>query len=82
MRLIDERELIRRISELPDLRTINTGTIGKIIKECSTIDAVQVVRCKDCVYRNIPKCCPYQINGIKVTHDWYCPMGVTEVQDG
>lgn len=48
MRLIDERELIRRISELPDLRTINTGTIGKIIKECTTIDAEPVVRCKDC----------------------------------
>lgn len=42
MRLIDERELIRRISELPDLRTMNTATIGKIIKECSTIDAEPV----------------------------------------
>lgn len=42
MRLIDERELIRRISELPDLRTISTGTIGKIIKECRTIDAATV----------------------------------------
>ena len=43
MRLIDERELIRRISELPDLRTMSTATIGKIIKECTTIDAVPVV---------------------------------------
>lgn len=42
MRLIDERELIRCISELPDLRTISTGTIGKIIKECTTIDAEPV----------------------------------------
>ena len=48
MRLIDERELIARIAELPDLRTISTATIGKIIKKCSTIDAVQVVRCRNC----------------------------------
>lgn len=43
MELIDKRELIRRISELPDLRTMSTATIGKIIKECTTIDAVPVV---------------------------------------
>ena len=46
-----------------------------------TIDAVPVVRCKDCAYRNVPNCCPYQINGFKITHDWYCPMGVTEVHN-
>lgn len=43
MELIDKRELIRRLSELPDLRTMNTATIGKIIKECAVIDAAPVV---------------------------------------
>lgn len=42
MRLIDERDLIRRISELPDLRTMNTATIGKIIKACPTVEAEPV----------------------------------------
>lgn len=37
MRAIDERELIRRISELPDLRTFSTATIGKCIKACRTV---------------------------------------------
>lgn len=40
--MIDEHELMRRISELPDLRTISTGTIGKIIKECKAINAEPV----------------------------------------
>lgn len=46
------------------------------IDEANTIDAVPVVRCRECKYKNIPKCCPYQINGFKVENDWYCPMGV------
>lgn len=46
------------------------------IENAPTIDAVEVVRCRECVYRNIPSCCPYQFSGFKVVHDWYCPMGV------
>lgn len=46
------------------------------IKKASTIDAVPVVRCRDCKYKNIPKCCPFKIVGFKVENDWYCPMGV------
>ena len=41
-----------------------------------TVDAVEVVRCNQCVYKSDPSCCPYQINGFKVPFDWYCPMGV------
>ena len=48
---------------------------GDLIDE-PTVDAVEVVRCKDCVYVDIPKCCPYQINGFRVAPDWYCPMGI------
>lgn len=40
------------------------------------VDAVEVVRCNQCVYKSEPSCCPYQINGFMVPFDWYCPMGV------
>lgn len=53
----------------------------KAVDDGPAIDAVPVVRCKDCVYRNVPKCCPCQLNGFKVTHDWYCPMGVRNDRD-
>lgn len=46
------------------------------IKKAPIVDAVPVVRCNDCKYKNIPKCCPFQINGFQVENDWYCPMGV------
>ncbi|MBR3924480.1 MAG: hypothetical protein IKJ45_15280 [Kiritimatiellae bacterium] len=46
--------------------------------DADAIDAVVVVRCKDCVYKDMPQCCPCQLNGFRVTHDWYCPMGVKE----
>ena len=86
MRLIDERELVRRIAELPDLRNLNTSTVGKCIKECRTIDAVQVVRCRDCLnfgikasikydgYRDDVRLC--MLHGIPVLPDDYCSGGV------
>ena len=52
--------------------------IADCIDDAETIDAVPVVRCKDCIYRDIPRCCPCQLNGFRVTNDWYCPMGVKE----
>ena len=80
MRLIDERELIRRISELPDLRTINTGTIGKIIKECITIDAEPVVRCKDCKHYNGHRWCLYFADSVQ--DDDYCSYGAKMDKEG
>lgn len=54
------------------------GFVEAILRteDAPTIDAVPVVRCVDCAYKEIPKCCPCQLNGFKVTYDWYCPMGV------
>lgn len=48
----------------------------RCIEKSPTIDAVEVVRCQHCLYRDMPGCCPYQSLGYRVTHDWYCPMGV------
>ena len=54
-----------------------------IAAKCApTIDAVEVVRCRDCAYMRVPRCCPYQISGFKVDDDWYCPMGVRRKRDG
>ena len=77
MRLIDERELIRCISELPDLRTISTGTIGKIIKECTTIDAEPVRHGRWIFDNGVDHCykCS-ECKGAKPPHyiaDNYCP---------
>lgn len=77
MRLIEERDLIRRISELPDLRTMSTATIGKIIKECTTIDAVPVIRCLACAWRSVTGFCGR--HGHPVNDDFFCAHGTTEI---
>ena len=48
---------------------------GDLINE-PTIDAVEVVRCKDCIYQHRPQCCPFQAGGFSVCRDWYCPLGI------
>ena len=52
------------------------------VDQAPDIDAVEVVRCRDCAYMRVPRCCPYQISGFKVDDDWYCPMGVRRKRDG
>lgn len=52
------------------------------IDQAPTIDAVEVVRCRECAYMHVPRCCPFQISGFKVDADWYCPMGVRREPDG
>ena len=49
MRLIDADALIEFIvEEAQDLRTLSTKTVGQAISKTPTVDAVPVVRCKDC----------------------------------
>lgn len=51
-------------------------TLFDDVERIEAVDAVEVVRCKDCAYKNVPKCCPCQIGGFVVPDEWYCPMGV------
>lgn len=58
------------------------------IYEAPTIDAVPVVRCKDCVYRVImrdPLRKPMDCYGCKVMHynedDWFCSFGERKDDD-
>lgn len=57
----------------------DTNAVLESIDSQPTIDAVPVVRCRECFYKDIPKCCPYQINGFEVVSNWYCPMGVRKM---
>ena len=51
-----------------------------ILREAPTVDAVPVVRCKDCaVPRNKYTGCP-KLNGLITPPDFYCPFG--ERKDG
>ena len=50
------------------------------IANASTVDAVEVVRCKDCVVpHNKYTGCP-ELNGLVTPPDFYCPFG--ERKDG
>ena len=59
MRLIDADELVRDIDELSKdagfYRPIYEG-VKNSVDSLPTIDAVPVVRCKDCIHRNKKKC--------------------------
>ena len=54
MRLIDADALIGFIvEEAQDLRTLSTKTVGQAISKTPTVDAVPVIRCKDCKYYKV-----------------------------
>jgi hypothetical protein len=79
MRLIDADALMKRIEDSARNAGLHQADYCKIrlwVATSHTIDAVEVVRCNDCMYKEVPKCCPYQISGFAVPDDWYCPMGV------
>ena len=50
MRLIDADALVVEIARIGDLRKLSTATVGKAIHAVPEVDAVQVVRCRDCKY--------------------------------
>ena len=46
-----------------------------ILREAPTVDAVEVIRCKDCaVPHNKYTGCP-KLNGLVTPPDFYCPFG-------
>ena len=53
-----------------------------ILREAPTVDAVEVVRCKDCVVpHNKYTGCP-ELNGLVTPPDFYCPFGKRKDSDG
>lgn len=81
-----ENDLIRRnadISALYDKQIIDLGYCGteladeviSTIKEAPAVDAVEVVRCRECKHHgNRMTGCAYFV-GLITPDDWYCPRG-------
>ena len=80
MRLIDADALIEFIvEEAQDLRTLSTKTVGQAISKTPTVDAVPVIRCKDCKYYTGKWCTKFStkqfdINDIRKADNDYCSM--------
>lgn len=49
-RMIDANALMKNVGKNPQLRGITYSRMKKAVEETPTIDAVPVVRCKDCKY--------------------------------
>ena len=78
MRLIDADALIDEAN--------SDGAYGyvdaKQIADAPTINAVEIVRCKDCaVPHNKYTGCP-ELNGLVTPPDFYCPFGERKDGDG
>lgn len=90
-RLINTEEFIKRIDHYPpDIRDI----AKKELRYCKTVDAVPVVRCKDCKYyeldsmanvNGIPlivahNICTFWGRGCKTDENGFCFMGGEKVE--
>ena len=89
-RLIDANELLERLASssetwAKDIQAIRNwwphavgikDNIVAVIKEAPTVDAVEVVRCKNCKYYNIYRleCHNGRLNGVSGI-DGYCSYG-------
>ena len=83
-RLIDANELMKNIGKIPQLRGITYGRMKKAGEETPTIDAVPVVRCKECWKRGNERECPMcheEFDGCDyctidyTSDDGFCHMG-------
>ena len=79
-RLIDANELMKSVGKIPQLRGITYGRMKKAVEETTTIDAVEVVRCKDCEHwKKYADHSPFigtcKIAGYFVGENGYCVYG-------
>lgn len=74
MRLIDADELMKRIDDSARNDGLNLTDYRKIIRwvaKAPIIDAVEVVRCKDCKHRGMEGTCPMCHDEYDVDEGWY-----------
>lgn len=77
-RLIDADVFIGNIVSIADLRTISTKTIGEALDKTPTVDAIEVVRCRECRWCNMGEC--EHKFGLLVSNDEnYCSYGERDV---
>ena len=78
MKLIDADALIKNLVSIKDLRTLSTKTIGEAIEKTPTVDAVEVVRCRECRWCNMGEC--EHKFGLLVSNDEnYCSYGERDI---
>lgn len=96
MRLIDADKLLADIKTLPIMSNWGESFFPQLVQEQATIDAVAVVRCKDCIYhRELNQSekeyynegaliCTnsYFIENTVVESNGFCPDGKREVNNG
>lgn len=84
MRLIDSAELIAKLPIVEEDKRISLiGAVADVvtmISECKPVDAVEVVRCKDCIYFSKAKTnqkgfliC--KASGMEICDDYFCSYG-------
>lgn len=89
MRLIDGDKLLETYKNwIPQISSEDEGdrrgveTCIFVLEDMPTVDAVEVVRCRDCeVPHNKYTGCP-NLNGLVTPHDFYCPFGERKDGDG
>lgn len=81
MSLIEKDEALKRVEDTPVLSPMSMITISSIYSDIEAIpevDAVPVVRCKDCVYLGCVQCAlatEYNQYRPGVDPDWFCAKG-------
>lgn len=71
-RLIDADELAEIINWTFAKPPFSRKTVQKMIDMARTIDAVPVIRCKDCAYYSILGECYYLLTNFEMDNDDYC----------
>jgi hypothetical protein len=86
-RLIDANEALERIKELPDLQHfaewyVDYDGVCNVLKNAPTVDAVEVIRCKDCASGKGAKhkVCPLYRDGLMKDDD-FCSVGERKDND-
>lgn len=69
--LIDREKLL---NDIFNLNFKNVTEMFEFIAKTPSVDAVEVVRCKDCKHRNREYIC--KIHYLKVIKEFYCASGV------
>ena len=73
--MLDRLEMLRMNYGLKaGYRDAMTDAIGEV-SNALTIDAVQVVRCKDCIYRDQSMRCIALYYGFNPCDEWFCANG-------
>ena len=76
MRLIDADAFLERTSKDPLFPLVERYGLSGVIQNEPTVDAVPVIRCKDCVYcSSLFTVCTYNGRCEPVNADDFCSMG-------